>query len=244
MSIWEYILLFLSVLFGGGLAFLVRENKPTLLRLLLSFGGSYILGIAALHLLPAVFTRGVNNIGVWLLLGFFIQLLLEQLSRGVEHGHIHAHRNASPVFGIQILLGLCLHSFIEGMPLSSYSTIMDDPSHTHGTFNHLLYGIILHKAPAAFALVILLFQSQFNRSFIAGSLVVFSTMSPLGALVAQKLIVDPVILNGIMAVVTGSFLHISTTILFEADSTHEHLISWQKMTAIITGFGMALFTLI
>ncbi len=243
MTAWEYALLFSSVLFGGLTAFSIRRHYPGLLGLLLSFSGAYILGIAALHLLPAVFSQGTSQTGLWLLLGFFVQILLEQLSRGVEHGHVHAHHRASSYFGIQVLLGLCLHSFIEGMPLSSYPHM-----HAHagsgGNLNHLLFGIVLHKVPAAFALVILLIQSGFSRTFIMSSLLVFATMSPLGAWLAEQLITDEATLNSIMAVVVGSFLHISTTILFEADSTHQHVISWRKLLTIIAGFGMAILTVL
>lgn len=242
MTAWEYTLLFTSVLMGGLTAYIIRRHYPALLALLLSFSGAYILGIAALHLLPVAFSQGNRNPGLWLLLGFFVQILLEQLSRGVEHGHVHAHPNASPGFGVQILIGLCLHSFIEGMPLSSYAHLHgSDPSAS--TVNHLLFGIILHKVPAAFALVILLIQSGFSRTVILSSLLLFAAMSPLGAWLAEQWIKDDRALSIIMAVVIGSFLHISTTILFEADSTHQHTISWRKLLSILLGFGIAILTL-
>jgi zinc transporter ZupT len=244
MTTWEYVLLFFSVLAGGGIALYIRENKPRSLRLLLSFSGAYILGIAALHLLPSIFSHGESSIGLWLLVGFFIQILMEQLSRGVEHGHIHAHHHASAGFGIQILIGLCLHSFIEGMPLSYYPHLHGDAGSAGGEVNHLLYGIVLHKAPAAFALVILLMQSGFSRLFILTGLVFFSFMSPLGAFLGEMWMVGELATNRILAIVVGSFLHISTTILFEADDTHEHVISWRKLLAIIAGFSIALLTIL
>lgn len=241
MNAWQYALLFLSVLLGGGAGLFLRRNEPVLLRLLLSFGGAYILGIAALHLLPGVFAAGHPSAGLWLLLGFFIQMLLEQFSRGVEHGHIHTHSHAPTNYGLQILLGLCLHAFIEGMPLSGYTAFQEATGHVHEA-NHLLYSILIHNPPASFALVVLLVQSHFSRRFIIGSLLLFSAMSPLGALVAQRFILDPLALNRIMAVVVGSFLHISTTILFEGDDRQHH-ISWRKMLAIAAGSGIALLTL-
>ena len=44
------LLLFSSVLVGGGLAFYLRQNNKNLIQLLLSFSGAYILGITFLHL--------------------------------------------------------------------------------------------------------------------------------------------------------------------------------------------------
>ncbi len=240
MNVWEYALLFLSVIIGGGLALHLRRDYPLQLRLILAFSGAYILGIAVLHLMPAVFSADSGKIGIWVLGGFFLQLLLEQLSRGVEHGHVHAHHGARASFGLQVMAGLCLHSFLEGMPLSNYTHLHAEAVHST---NHLLYGIVLHKAPAAFALVILLLQSGFSRRFVWGSLLFFACMSPLGAFATDALTPSPEATRALMALVIGSFLHISTTILFEADDTHHHTISWGKMLVILAGLALALLTL-
>ena len=69
-------------------------------------------------------------------------------------------------------------------------------------------------------------------------------MSPAGAFVTQFCHFEADVLKKIIAVVIGSLLHISTTILFEIDSTDEHKISWQKMGAIAAGVGLSLLTLI
>ncbi|MFK7932941.1 MAG: ZIP family metal transporter [Saprospiraceae bacterium] len=245
MTLWQYLILFLSVLAGGLIALQIQKNKKSILKIVLSFSGAYLLGITVLHLLPSVFFQPESNIGVWILGGFFIQLLLERLSQGVEHGHIHAHKSAKPSFAIQIMLGLCLHAFMEGLPLSNYH---DMHHHSHGVHEsgdhlHLFYGIILHKIPAAFALGLLLLRSDFSRKFILGCLVIFALMSPLGAFTSALIAPEGAVLNRIMAIVVGSFLHIATTILFETDDTHHHRISWQKLCAILVGIGLALLTM-
>jgi hypothetical protein len=43
-----------------------------------------------------------------------------------------------------------------------------------------------------------------------------------------------------MAIVAGSFLHISTTILFESGSPTEHSLSSWKLGVILVGFGLSL----
>ncbi len=77
MAVFDYLLLFSSVLIGGGLAFYLRRNDKNLIQLLLSFSGAYILGITFLHLVPETYGEGQHT-GLFILLGFFIQLLLEQ----------------------------------------------------------------------------------------------------------------------------------------------------------------------
>jgi len=136
MAIWEYALLFISVLVGGALAFLFRQGtKPTLV-LLLSFSGAYLLGITVLHLLPGAFAETNASPGYWILAGFLVQLLLEQFSRGVEHGHVHVHERGHTAMAIQVMIGLSLHAFLEGLPLSHYGEFHnalhgDDHGHHH-----------------------------------------------------------------------------------------------------------------
>ncbi len=250
MEIWEYAILFLSVLIGGGVALFLKKNNKEVLQIVLAFTGAYIMGISVLHLMPTVFANHSHTIGLWVLCGFFVQLLLEQLSSGIEHGHIHVHEHGKRNFAIQVMLGLCIHAFMEGLPLSGYEELhahVHTHSHDHGDGgNFLLYGIIMHKIPAAFALALLLMLSGFSKAVVIGCLFLFASMSPLGAGTAQYFVsgkVDPHIMNILTAIVVGSFLHIATTILFEQDSTHQHKIPIKKLAAIAAGIGAAIITL-
>jgi len=241
MAVWQYVVLFISVLAGGGLALQLKKYNPANLQLILSFSGSYILGISILHLMPGVFMQGDSNAGLWILLGFFIQLILEQLSKGVEHGHVHVHQHGK--FAFSVMIGLCLHAFIEGLPLSNYSEFHQLHHGAGHNDDHLFYGIILHKLPASFALAILLLWSETKRLVIWLSLVTFAAMSPLGAFAASLFSLNIEMITNLVALVIGSFLHISTTILFEADDSHQHRISWRKLAVILAGVGIALLTL-
>ncbi len=244
MAIWEYLLLFFSVIGGGLIALRTGHLKRDTLKLLLSFSGAYVLGIAVLHLLPEVFTpHDGHRMGLWILGGFLIQQLLEPLSRGVEHGHVHAHHTPTFLFGAQILLGLCLHSFVEGLPLSAYPHLQHHASEEGPVINHLLFGIILHKIPAAFALGVLLLRSGYSRLFLFVSLFIFAGMSPLGAFLGANLSIDDQLLRVLMAIVVGSFLHIATTILFEAENNRQHTLSWIKLLVVTAGIGAAILTL-
>jgi zinc transporter ZupT len=243
LTLIEYILLFLSVVLGGGIAFYLRKNNKAILSLVLSFSGAYILGITVLHLMPGTFHNASSQQGLFVLLGFCIQLFLEQFSGGVEHGHMHAHKGAGGGFAVSIMIGLCVHAFMEGMPLGTYENFHE---HTHGHtpgHNHLLLGIILHKAPAAFALVLLLLMSGFSKKIVWLCLLFFAVMSPLGGIIGEYAQFTFEMQQIVVAVVVGSFLHISTTIIFEADGG-SHKILGKKLIAIIGGMGMALLTLI
>lgn len=241
MAEWHYMLLFATALAGGGAAQLGDDRLRKFLPTLLSFSGAYLLGIAALELIPDVFGRGTASAGMWLLLGFFIQLLLEGFSQGVEHGHVHAHRGQGVGFAAGIMFGLGVHALLEGLPLGAGT--LDHGGHGgHFHDEHLLYGIAMHKFPAAFALGLLLRGSGYSRAFIWACLATFGLLSPLGMLLGQILSIDPIWRMRILALVVGSFLHISTTILFEADGSHRHGVSITKFLIIIAGMGVAYLT--
>ncbi|RMG79350.1 MAG: zinc/iron permease [Bacteroidetes bacterium] len=238
----SYLLLFLSVVIGGGLGFYFRKNNPALLQMVLSFSGAYLLGIAVLHLMPAVFSGADTCVGLWVLLGFFIQLLLEQMSGGVEHGHIHPVHHPARGYALSVMAGLCIHAFFEGIPLAHYpefAQIGHAHSHEH---NHLLYGIVLHKAPAAFALTILFLVSGFRTRFIVFCLALFGSMSPLAAFLAGRISLESHVHSIAVAIVLGSLLHISTTILFELDNAKNHRISALKLGVVVLGMGLAILT--
>ncbi len=244
MSLLEYIILFGSAMVGGLVAFQIKTLKKKNLQLALSFGGAYILGIVVLHLLPEVYSGANHIVGFWILGGFFLQLLLEQLSRGVEHGHIHAPHTAHRKIAFQIMLGLCIHSLIEGIPLSGYDSLHNEiHGHNHGG-HHLLIGIILHKMPAAFAIAMLFKISGFSKRMILASLILFSIMSPLGAYIGSIIELTMDQLKWVIALVIGNFLHIATTIIFETDESSDHKIAWQKLLTIFSGTLLALLTLV
>ena len=246
MAIWQYILLYTAVLAGGGLAFWFKSNNRRLLQLVLSFVGAYLLGILVLHLIPDAYSENHGiKVGYWVLAGFFIQLTLEQFSLGVEHGHIHDHHHTNkPLFALQVVLSLSIHAFIEGLPLSNHELLhahTEQFTHAHDP-NQLFYGVILHKAPEAFALALLLLMSHFPKKMVMISIVLFAAMSPLGAFITQSIHFSLETLQKMIAIVIGSLLHISTTILFEIDNTDEHRISTQKIMAIVAGVILSILT--
>lgn len=249
MAMWQYLLLFGSVLLGGGLAFTLRGREDRMRKdfvpLLLSFSGAYLLGIAAMEMIPTVFSNPAYHTGIWLLGGFFVQLLLEGLSQGVEHGHVHAHKHEGYRYGLTVMIGLGLHALLEGLPLGTFAEVVEQvDGHNHGQLDgdHLLLGIVLHKIPAAFALGLLLRYSGYSKKFTMGCLLVFAGLSPLGAALGEIVSIDPIWRNRVLALVIGSFLHISTTILFEADGGREHGISTKKLGVVVLGMMVAYFT--
>ena len=231
MEFWQLILLFGSALLGGLGIFLFKKDNSNRLKLVLSFSGAYLFAITVLHLMPDVYSSENPQIGLFILGGFLLQIFMEQFSEGIEHGHIHKHSHKQFVFPVGIMISLCLHAFLEGMPLAK------------GQHEELVYGIALHHIPAAFALGSVLMENKLSKRIVIVLLVLFALMSPLGYWLSFEIGKGAignieVYFDRIMGVVIGIFLHISTTILFE--SSVDQKFNLKNVVAVLLGVSIAL----
>jgi zinc transporter ZupT len=237
MNYLMYLCLFLSVIISGTSVLFIKISAKNL-KLILSFSGAFLFAISVLHLIPEIYSSETANVGLYILIGFFAQILLEFFSEGIEHGHIHVHKHdhGKHAFPYAMMIGLSIHSFLEGMPLAN----IDNEAH-----QSLLTGIIMHNIPIAIALMTMLLQSHISKKQALVWLVVFALVTPLGTFtsyaIGQNMIGNfSIYFDRIMGVVVGIFLHISTTILFE--SSENHRFNLIKFLVIILGAGFALIT--
>jgi zinc transporter ZupT len=254
----KVLVLFLAPLLSGLLIFLVPKADNRNFRLLLVFAGSYLFAITVIHILPELYIQsdGLELIGLFVLVGFFLQQVLEYFTSGIEHGHLHhgghgdghdhdhhdhhQHSHEKPALsGFVLLTALCIHAFLEGGMLAQ-------PNEGGPIYdvNAILLGIALHRAPAAFALMTVLSISLQSKTKALPHLIIFSIAAPVGLLLGTYLThVEILSSTGLMylyALVCGNFLHISTTIVFE--SSPEHRFNLRKL--FVTLFGAFIAVLV
>lgn len=240
MEIGLTILALLASVFSGAflVAILENANKQKIIKMLLAFSGGFLLSIAFIHFLPELYHHADHNIGLYILLGFLIQLLLEFFSGGIEHGHIHHHGHGKIPWGI--LIALAIHSFLEGIPLAAPFTGYElATTHHHGSNNTLLMGIIFHQIPVSIALMTLLVSSHIKKSTIWILIVLFAITTPMGLItgILSESVFNSLNFDIVLAIVVGMFLHISTTIIFETSENHKF--NFVKLISIILGFIVA-----
>jgi zinc and cadmium transporter len=237
--IWMYLLfLFVLTIAGSLVPIVFKKFNNSWMTLMLAFSGSFLLAITFLHLMPEVFHELGEKAGLFILLGFLLQLALQRLSHGIEHGHVHdhaiSHHSLTPIF-----FGLIIHAFMEGIPLGfSYQSSNTTPS--------IFLAIAAHKIPEAITLASLLFMANIKKNKWL-LILLFALASPLSGILAmyfgQKFYFISNQLVYIIPIVAGAFLHISTTILYESGTKH-HQLSRQKVMAVALGLGFALATLL
>ena len=231
----QIIALFLVALVAGGLVLTGILNIKKYIQPLLSFSAAFLLGVSFLHLLPEAFATSYSSSGIYILIGFFLQLALDYFSGGIEHGHIHVEKEkVGKSFPWLILFSLCLHAFLESTPLLHLHPVSDD---MHSPF---LLGLLLHKIPIAIVLAALLLGYQTKKSISYVAIIIFALMAPLGAFLGAELQHHEEFLHPMIALAVGIILHLSTTILIETNEKHE--VSWKKVSPMLLGALLSLLS--
>ncbi|GAB5538238.1 MAG: ZIP family metal transporter [Salibacteraceae bacterium] len=212
----------------AGVWFIVKPpQNQRWVYLFLSAGGAFLITVIFTHILPELFESIPEKAGYALLFGFVIQIILEHFSKGIEHGH--SHSNASPRALALAYIALCIHAFIEGMPLADVFV-----SNTSAVTREMLIGITLHKIPVAITLAIMLKKSNTSVAMSLLLLLGFILSTPLGSITQDFLggfTEDLLMLS--LALTVGILLHVSTTILFE--SSDHHRLSPPRVVVILLG---------
>mgnify|MGYP002713015101 CR=1 FL=1 len=230
-----------SAFIGGFVALFYAEKKKINFSLVLVFSGAYLFSITIIHILPELFKTSLNagTTGLYVLGGFFLQQILEFFTAGAEHGHIHPkdnHHDHKTGLGISLLIGLSIHAILEGS-LLTHSHF--NPAHTHN--GAVALGIGLHKLPAAFAMMTILLCYYKSKAKPIFYLVLFAMASPIGLILSQYAIDAEAFTlqttNILFALVSGSFLYISTTIVFE--SAPGHHVKASKLMVLLLGAAVA-----
>ena len=176
-----YLVLLSSIALGALTVFWFRLNDPRHVKVLNAFTGAYLFALVVLHLLPDLYEAepGVTIkpliIGGFILLGFFLQIALDAISMGIEHGHAH-EIHGRMAFGI--LAGLCVHAFVEALALGQspdHQTARDLAAH-----HFLLVSIVVHNYPISIALLGMLLQSGMKKSRALACLGLFAILAPIG----------------------------------------------------------------
>ena len=167
----NYLLLFLAVAVGYGIALILKTKKIKQISLYLAFSGAFLLAITVFELLPEVFETPSKSVGIFIMIGILLQIFLEFFSKGAEHGHVHLDANKKD-FPWLLFVSLSIHALLEGFPISEE--------------NNLLVGVIVHKIPVAIILSFFFIKSGYKKHTTVLFLFLFALMTPLGNFISES----------------------------------------------------------
>jgi len=238
----DYLVLLSSIVLGVATVFGLHLTDARRVKVLNAFTGAYLLTLVMLHLLPDLYetTGGVALrplvIGGFILFGFFLQIAMDSISMGIEHGHAH-EIHGRMAYGI--LGGLCIHAFVEALALGKSPQLQS--ANDLAAHHFLLVSVVVHNYPISIALLGMLLQSGMKKSSALWCLGLFAAMAPVG-MFTSSFTGLAVYSRYLMAIVIGIFMHISTTILFESEDHHRFPVG--KLVAVVIGLLLGIASVV
>jgi zinc and cadmium transporter len=227
-------------LFGGTVPFLGRVTH-TRLQLYLSLSAGVMLGASFFHVMPEAMELAKGTFGWWIALGavgmFCIERFIAPHSHEVssklqkEHDHEpgcehdHEHRAAPPVAGWMAVLGLTVHTFMNGVALAG-EVDAEKGSGLPGLAVFL--AIVLHKPADALAISTVLSRRGVGRGKLALVQLGFAAMIPIGATAfiltsgSLKEGMENQLIGAALAFSAGTFLFIALSDLLPEVQFHRH----------------------
>ncbi len=220
-----YIALFLSVMTGILIGMRLPNEKGFAKKLLVLSAG-FLLTLCVTEMFPIIYTQGDSNIGIWVIVGVLIQIVLEYFSKGIEHGHSHISKESG--VPLSMVIGLLIHSFLEGMPIGDH--------HSDIYIQNLWIAVALHKLPIAILFAIAIKPLKIDIKVKYALFMLFAIATPLGMYIGEVIPKDAMIV--IYAINAGIFLHISSLIIFESNQNHSF--NLQKLGLLLLGVALGL----
>ena len=143
MSIyWLAPLASLATLLGGWGVVRFLQGRAQVMRLLSGVAAGYLLSVTLVRIIPECFEApGGESNAFWVLAGY---LLVHVMEHGITlHFHYgeETHKDGSPLSGVLALVGLSLHSLMDGVAISAALA-------THSNLGALVVlGILFHRIP-------------------------------------------------------------------------------------------------
>lgn len=156
--------------------------SPRTLELLLAFSAGFLVVVAIVGLVPEAIRSGGEHAAAIMLAAFLLVHLTQHAL--VRHFHFGEEtHHVSPAVSISALVGLLLHTFVDGVAIAS-------GFHVSRELGILVFGaIFLHKIPEGLAIASLWIAAGRSRSTAFGAAVALGVATVLGVVFTD--LVDP-----------------------------------------------------
>ena len=259
-----YCLLIVTASVFGGLLPSLFQLTHTRMQIIVSFVGGFMLAIAVLHLIPHAEHQlgNIDTTMLWTMTGILLMFFLirtfhfhnhgvaEETPEGAcdpceqdhhhSHSHVHSHPDTHQFSWIGILIGLSIHTLLDGIALGSalsLDSVSQDVLPGLGVF----LAILLHKPLDAVSITTLMIAGGWKKIHVHVVNTGFAMMCPLGAAlvlmgVNQLPGLQQELAGAALAFSAGVFLCIALSDLLPEMEFHSH---HRLRLSVALGLGIA-----
>ncbi len=220
----------LATLFGGWLVVRFLQGRASTMRLISGVAAGYLLSAALVRIIPESLEQGGEGTAYWVLGGF---LLVHVMEHGIT-SHFHygeeTHLDGGPMTGIMALVGLSLHSFMDGLALAA-------AVHSGSNLGLFMFmALLLHRVPEGATISSIFLVRGFGRrgALLASAGLAAATL--IGAMSQSGLHLRPA---PVLALAGGLVIYVASSDLLPQVQKEP---GWKSTLALLTGFGMFLIT--
>lgn len=204
-----------ATVLGGAMVFVKRRFDDHFLKYSIAFGAGFMLGAAALAMLPESFKIS-SRAPLWFLAGYLTIHFFEHTI--ISHFHFgeetHSDAVVNPIVGYTSIFGLSIHNFFDGISIGSGFLISP-------VLGLLIFGaVVLHKLPDGFTIASIMLASgrTAKRAFYASIILGLSTFA--GAILIAFF---QGVVNAALPFSAGVTVYIAATDLLPVINEHKRL---------------------
>ena len=208
------------------------HGRASLMRHLSGMAAGYLIAVTLVRVLPESVERGGETMALWALGGFLMVHVIEHgISPHFHYGEeTHSH-TGSALTGLLALVGLSLHSFMDGMSITA-------GLRTHSDLGVLMFmGVLLHRIPEGATISsIFLVRGYGTRGAIraAGVLALAAILGSMG----QEYLRIP--LGPVLGVSGGLGLYVASSDLLPEAQKEK---GWKSTASLLLGVLLFLVTM-
>ncbi len=221
----------LGSLLGGWAVVRFLRDRASIMRLISGVAAGYLLAVALMGILPECLApeNGGHANAIWIVFGF---LLVHLMEHGITpHFHYGEETHAgSRMGGVMALVGLSLHSLMDGVALAAALA-------AHGDLGALMFAAILvHRIPEGGTIASIFLARGFGAAGAIGAAGVLALATLLGAW-GQELLRIPV--GPTLAAAAGLAIYVASSDLLPEVQKEP---GWKSTLAIASGLGLFLLS--
>lgn len=228
---WLAPLASVGTLIGGWGVVRFLQGRAGFMRLLSGLAAGYLLALTLIRLIPECLedaNGGAAN-AIWIMVGYLLVHLMEHGITGHFHYGEETH-HSSKASGVSALVGLSLHSLMDGVALSAAYA-------THSNLGPMMFlAILVHRVPEGGTIASIFLASGFSKrgALTASGVLALATLVGAWSLQGLSIPVGPT-----LAMSGGLALYVASSDLLPEVQKEP---GWRSTLALASGLGLFLLT--